>query len=251
MKQINAIIIDDEAGCVETLLLLLQNYHPYVNIIGTANSINEGLNIIRKNKDKLDLLFLDIQMPGGDGFTLLQHIQEISFKIIFTTAYDMYAIRAIKFSALDYLLKPIDNSELEMALVRLQSEGPEHQNKRMSHFREQFQYKGTFDRMAVSTMNDIVMIELNKIIYLESNNNYTTLHIEGDRLLVSSKNVGYYEDLLSMSCFFRIHNSYLINIKRMTRYIKGGAGQVEMDSGIKLPVSTRRKEDFLKRLASV
>lgn len=251
MKQINAIIIDDEAGCVETLLLLLQNYHSYVNIIGTASSVSTGVDMIKKNKDRLDLLFLDIQMPGGDGFTLLQHIQEITFKIIFTTAYDMYAIRAIKFSALDYLLKPIDNSELEMALLRLQSELPEHEHKRMSHFREQLQHKGAFERMAVSTMSDIVMIELNKMIYLESNNNYTTLHIEGGRPLVSSKNMGYYEDLLSTSYFFRIHNSYLINIKKMTRYIKGGAGQVEMDNGIKLPVSTRRKEDFLKYLASV
>ncbi|MES2689311.1 MAG: LytTR family DNA-binding domain-containing protein [Bacteroidota bacterium] len=251
MKPIHAIIVDDEAGCIETLRLLLENYHPDVNIIGTATSMAAGLLLIGKHKDTLGLLFLDIQMPGGDGFTLLQRLPEISFKVIFTTAYDIYAIRAIKFSALDYLLKPIDNTELHHALDKLRKAAPDHEIKRMDTFRQQLQHKGTYEKLAVSTLNDIVMVEINKVIYLESDNNYTTLHLDHQQSIVSSKNIGYYEDLLHESRFFRIHNSYIINLKKMNRYLKGGTGQVEMDNGTRLLVSTRRREEFVKYLSII
>jgi len=196
-------------------------------------------------------LLLDIQMPGGDGFTLLQLLPEIRFKVIFTTAYDTYAIKAIKFSALDYLLKPIDNRELGDALKKLRQSKSGYEVQQMDVFRQQLQHKGSFEKLAVSTLNDIVMVDLDKVIYLESDNNYTTLHLDTQQAVISSKNIGYYEDLLTPGKFFRIHNSYLINLKKVSRYIKGGAGQVVLDNGAKLLVSVRRRDEFVRRLSVI
>lgn len=251
MKQVHAIIIDDEAGCIETLSLLLQHYYPDVKIVGSAASMTTGIALIEKFKDTLDLLFLDIQMPGGDGFTLLQLLPEINFKVIFTTAYDTYAIKAIKFSALDYLLKPIDNRELGHALTKMERSKPGYETQQMDVFRKQLQHKGSFEKLAVSTFSDIVMVDLDKVIYLESDNNYTTLHLDKQPAVISSKNIGYYEDLLTPGKFFRIHNSYLINMKKVSRYIKGGSGQVELENGKKLMVSTRRRDEFIKNLSVI
>jgi two-component system, LytTR family, response regulator len=251
MSSIKTIIIDDEPGCIETLSLLLKGSDPDVELLGTATSIASGLPLIAKHEGELDLLFIDIQMPGGDGFTLLQKIPNITFKVIFTTAHDSYAIRAIKYSALDYLLKPITQSELIQALEKFRSMTPGYELGRMDMLRLQLTHKGTFEKLAVSTLNDIVMIQLDKIIYLEGYNNYTTFHLDDGQRIVSSKNIGYYEDLLNGNSFFRIHNSYIINLKRMSRYIRGGSGTAEMEGGIKLTVSARRKDNFIKQLSLI
>jgi len=251
MNKIKTMIIDDEPGCIETLSLLLQGSDTNVELLDTATSIATGLPLIEKHGKNLDLLFLDIQMPGGDGFTLLQKLPKIDFKVIFTTAHDAYAIRAIKYSALDYLLKPITRSELISALEKYRSAIPGRETRQMDLLKQQTVHNGGFEKLAISTLNDIVLVNLNRIIYLEGFNNYTTFHLDEGQRIVSSKNIGYYEDLLGTSGFFRIHNSYIINLKKMIRYIRGGTGMAEMEGGIKLTVSARRKDPFIKQLSLI
>ena len=250
MKNFKAIIVDDETWCIETLTLLLQ-YQPDIQIIGHATSAASALTLIQKHQNELDVLFLDVQMPGGDGFTLLQSIHEPTFKIVFTTAYDDYAIKAIKFSALDYLLKPIDNSALSQAMNRLRSMHLQEERKSIDMLRSQLNQKDKYEKIAISSADDITIIEFNRILYLESDNNYTTFHMEDGQYLVSSKNIGYYEDLLLESHFFRVHNSYLINLKKLRKYIKGGAGYAEMQDGKRIQVSVRRKDEFTKVLSMI
>lgn len=249
MVKLNVVIIDDEPKSIETLSLLLTNYHEDVNILGSANSISEGLSFIEKHKKEIHLLFLDIQMPDGDGFTLLQHLPEIDFNIIFTTAFDQYALKAIKFSALDYLLKPIDHKELNDALEKHRRLKKDNQhNTPISNLKEALQQKTVFEKLAVTTLNEINFIEISKIRFLQSDNNYTTIHLDNNQQLVSSKNIGYYEELLDENDFFRIHNSYLVNLKKIERFIKGKSGAVEIEGGITLDVSLRRKDNLFKRL---
>ena len=249
MSKINVIIIDDEYKCVETLSLLLEQYYEDIHILDSAGSIESALPVIEKHKNNTDILFLDIQMPGGDGFTLLQRIPEITFKVIFTTAYDQYAIKAIKFSALDYLLKPIDNIELNLSIEKyreLKNAGLKPSS--MIDFKTALQQKNLFDRLAIPTLSEIKFIPLDKIVYLKSDNNYTAVCLDNKQQLISSKNIGYYEDLLSTIHFFRIHNSYLVNIKKIERYIKGKNGSVELEDGSILEVSGRRKDELFTLL---
>ncbi len=249
MTKLNVVIIDDEIKSIETLSLLLTNYHHDVNILATANSISTGLSTIEKHNKDIDILFLDIQMPDGDGFTLLQHLPEIKFKIIFTTAFDQHALKAIKFSALDYLLKPIDNKELEASLEKFRRLKNDKQHiSSISNLKDALQQKTVFEKLAVTNLNEINFIELSKIRFLQSDNNYTTIHLDNNQQLVSSKNIGYYEELLEGNDFFRIHNSYLVNLKKIERFIKGKSGSVVIEGGITLDVSMRRKENLFERM---
>lgn len=249
MKPLNAIIVDDEPTCVELLSLLINAHHPAIRILAKANGMQAALEAIELHKHQLHLLFLDIDMPGGDGFTLLQHIPDITFKIIFTTAYDTFAIRAIKFSALDYLLKPIDSQELALAIDKLRSSGDAGYLRATNDFRQALRDKNMFKKLAVSTLTEVVFIPPGDILYLESDNNYTTIYTADKKKLVSSKNIGHYEELLDDCGFFRISNSFLVNLKKVERFVKGKAGSVVLESGQELQVSASRKEELLRMLA--
>jgi two-component system LytT family response regulator len=248
MKKINTIIIDDEPKSVEILSLMLKNFQNDVEILDTAGSMKEGLEVIEKHKAVLHLLFLDIQMPGGDGFSLLQHIPDISFRIIFTTAYDQFAIKAIRFSALDYLLKPIDLKELDLALAKFREGNHPPEQQRLHHFTDTLGQKSLFKKLAIATLHEIKFIHLDKISYLESDNNYTTIYMGNSQRLVSSKNIGYYEDLLEENGFFRVNNSSLVNLMKIERFIKGKTGSIELEDGKTLPVSSSKKETLLRLL---
>ena len=188
-------------------------------------------------------------MPGGDGFTLLQQLSDIPFKIIFTTAHDKYAIQAIKFSALDYLLKPIDNSELQIAIEKYREvKNTGSYSFSLNDFKKSLEQKKIFEKLAIPTPNDIRFIQVTKILYMESDNNYTTIYLENKESILSSKNIGYYEDILSGMNFFRIHNSFLVNLKKIERFIKGKNGSVQLENGVVIEVSVRRKDELLNIL---
>lgn len=251
MKKINVIIIDDEPKCVELLSHILQNYHKDICVLATADSMKTGLALIEKHRPHLHILFLDIQMSGGDGFTLLENIPKINFKVIFTTAYDHFAIRAIKFSALDYLLKPIDNKELSDALEKFRVNKNSDEAEAINNFKTTLQQRKVFEKLAIATLTDIKFINLDKITYLESDNNYSTIYMENKQRLVSSKNIGYYEDLLEINNFFRINNSHLVNLKKIERFLKSKTGSVELEDGKILQVSAGKKEKLIKLLGLV
>jgi two-component system, LytTR family, response regulator len=221
MNEIKAIIIDDEHGCIDTLSLLLSDYHKDIKVIGTANSVENGLACIREHKSNFDVLFLDIQMPGGDGFSLLQQLDDITFKIVFTTAYDRFALKAIKYAAFDYLLKPIDNDELSETISRIRNsqEQPKQPSDQFHQFKNALKQKTVFDKLAVQTLSDILFIPIADILYLNSDNNYTTIHLSNKQQIISSKNLGYYEDLLD-----------------------------EIENGMRIEVSMRRRNALLELL---
>src|ERR1043166_3636225 len=172
---IRAIIIDDEKKSAEILTLLIRDYHKDVQIVGEASDADEGLQLIKSTD--FDLLFLDIQMPGKDGFAILRELNRIDFKIIFITAHDKYAIHAIKFSALDYLLKPIDNRELTVAIEKAKNTREKEQALlKLGSFKEGLEGNSVFKKIAVPTINGILFVEVNQIIYLRSDNNYTLIH---------------------------------------------------------------------------
>lgn len=249
MNKLNCIIIDDEPKCVEILSLMLRELHSGIHILDTASSAKQGLSVIEKHKATLDLLFLDIQMPGGDGFSLLQQLSDIRFKIVFTTAYDQFAIKAIKFSALDYLLKPIDMKELGLALEKSHTIREMQAQSQIQDVAHMIRQRTPFTKLAVASLSEIKFIYLDKIRYLESDNNYTSIYTDNQQRLVSSKSIGYYEDLLEEANFFRINNSCLVNLKKIERFIKGKAGSVVLEDGKALTVSASRREKLLKLLS--
>lgn len=249
MRKIHVMIVDDEPNCIETLKILLEEHNEDVEVISTAGNVKDALIGIQSLTQKLDILFLDVQMPGGDGFSLLQQLTTIDFKVIFTTAYSHYAIKAIKFSAIDYLLKPIDNEELNLAIGNYRLlDSPTNvlmleEVKRLIN-----QQNKPIEKVAVTTHSDVQFIPIDQIYYLKSDNNYTSFFTTLTPVLISSKNIGYYEDLLEQHLFFRIHNSILVNLNKVSKYHRGKPGYLELENGTTLEVSVRRKDELLKKL---
>lgn len=244
---INVAIVDDEKNCVEVLEKLLYECNQSINIVGTANSVESAIELIETHKNDIQILFLDIHIPGGNGFSIIKNIENIDFKIVFTTAFDQYAINAIRFSALDYLLKPIDQNELQNTLNKFE-ELSKNKTGIIENFKEKLIQNKLFEKLAIQTQSEINFIELTNIIYLESDKNYTTLHLENGSKVVASKNIGYYEDLLSSNGFYRIHSYYVVNISKINKFIKGKTGIIVLNNGVKLEVSSKRKEALFKLL---
>jgi two-component system, LytTR family, response regulator len=236
---ITCIIVDDEEDCRVLLKELLARRHPEVEVAGEAGSAAEAYKQISGLEKPVDLVFLDIQMPVCDGFGFLNMFAHSDFRVVFTTAFDQYAIKAIRYSALDYLLKPIDPEELHEALERYDRRQGQQAMKELRHRINAGNY---FDKLTVNTLSDVKFVEVDAIRYVESENSYSTIHLDSSEQIVSSKSIGFYEDLLSDRNFFRCHNSYLINIGKVTRLVKGNERMVELDHKVLLHVSDRRKD---------
>ena len=243
---INAILIDDEMHCLETLSLLLKEYCPGVHIQAQCRSAKAGLEAIDKSKP--DIVFLDIEMPGMNGFEMLEQLREIPFAIIFTTSYDQYAIKAIRFSALDYLLKPIDPGELEGAVKKVEEQ-------RHLPLAEQFQMllkqiKGTdhqFNKVAVPTSEGFELIPADQVIRCEANDNYTHLFLKNKGKVTACRTLKEMEEQLHDFTFFiRVHHSYLVNLNEVTKYVRGEGGYLVMSDGSSVNVSRSRKDSLLK-----
>ena len=247
---IKAILIDDEVHCVETLSLLLDEFCPEVQVMERCKSAKEGLEAVKKHNPSL--IFLDIEMPVMNGFEFLEQFSEIPFAIIFTTSYDQYAIKAIRFSALDYLLKPIDPNELIGAVKKVQEQ-------RHLPFAEQFQMllkqvhgkNGSFNKIAVPTSEGFELIPADQVAYCEANDNYTHLFLKNKNKIVACRTLKEMEEQLADFNFFvRVHHSYMVNLNEVTKYIRGEGGQVVMQNGDVIDVARRKKDEFLKLIAS-
>ncbi|HBX50816.1 MAG TPA: DNA-binding response regulator [Bacteroidales bacterium] len=251
---IKAAIIEDEQNCSEYLSLLLSKNFEDIEIIGIADSIETGLVLLERETP--DLVFLDIMLSNNNAFELLRNFNEIKFEIIFTTAHDEFALKALKVSALDYLLKPIDPKELAVAVEK-------YKKKHNNPFDFSRQLSVLFDRyvnqndrptkIALPTMQGYEIINTEDLIYCEADGGYTKFHLKENQVKLVSKNIKIYEDLLSVSNFFRIHQSFLININHIVKYIKGDASQVIMSNGVSLNVSKLKKDEIkniIKNFAS-
>ena len=241
---LTAIIIDDELKGRIALNQKLKDYCPEVQIVGEAGSGAEGILLIEKQTP--DIVFLDIEMPRMDGFNMLLQLPQKNFQLIFTTAYDQYAIKAIKFAAFDYLLKPIDIEELKIAISRINRLRFSETEKKLDVLNQNMIDKNTFNKIAISTQNSLLLFEVSDIMYLNATRNYTTIYFKDHPKLIASKTLKDFEDLLPSGIFFRIHHSYIININYIKKYLKGEGGQVELQDGTLLDVSRRKKEEFLK-----
>lgn len=250
-----ALIIDDEQHCVEALRILLEKYCPEVEIIGTCYDGQCGLEAIRHHPP--DLVFLDIAMPKMNGFDMLNELEEIDFEIIFTTAYDNYAIKAFKVSAVDYLLKPVDRHELADAVnqvkekIFLKTHARQNlQNKQqMASLLENLQSsQSAFPNLAIPTLEGLEIIRIDDILYVLGEGNYAQIHLKNREPILISKTIKYIEDRVEGHHFLRIHNSSLVNLDEVTRYTKGAGGQVVMRDGKVLNVSRNRKDELLRNL---
>lgn len=241
---IKAVIVEDEPGNVKILKKMLETYCPQVNICGEAGNIESAFNLIKK--DGPELVFLDIEMPGGNAFTLLDRLKPFNFEIIFVTAYDNYTLKAIKYSALDYLLKPVNIEELISSVNKVSEKINAQQfQQRVENLLQSLDGgKKALQSLAVPAHFGYEFIIVNNIIRCEANGKYTYFFMNDSRKVISVKNLKEYEDILSPDIFFRIHHSHLININFIKRYHKSNA-IVEMEDGIMIPLATRRKKEFL------
>lgn len=245
---IRAIIVDDELKGRNLLNELISSRFPEINVVALARNANEGIQTISKHKP--DVVFLDINMPGKSGFDMLQEIQPVQFEIIFITAYDKYAIRAFKYHAFDYLLKPIDTEELSITIERLKEKQLQLDFKdRLESLMNQIhQPQNLPDRITINSLDGITVIPVADIVYLEAAGTYTLFYLKNKEKIVSSLNLKEYEDLLSDHHFFRIHNSFLINMAEVRKYIKTDGGSILMSNENEVSISKRRRDEFLKLL---
>lgn len=244
---IPTLIIDDEADGRDALRMALTRYCPEVILLGDYGVPEEGLAAIRELKPKL--VFLDVQMPGMSGFDLLQRAQPVSFEVIFVSAYDRYAIKAIRFSALDYLLKPVDVDELIRAIQRVNAR----KQVPTAHHLQSAGYNlpgrsGKIERVAVPSAAGIDVFETDEIIFCRAEGSYTQIYLRSGLTQLVSRNLKDFEELLSESGFCRVHHSFLINLRHVQRYLKGEGGQAIMTGGHHVDIARRKKESFLALL---
>lgn len=247
---IKAIIIDDEQHCIDRLTSLLLNHHAaIIHLLPAASSVKEGIRAIKEHQP--DLIFLDVQINDRTGFDLLRECGPVNFKIIFTTAFDRFAIQAIKFSAIGYLLKPIDEDDLAEALDKISETSVENTSLMAGVIENNINQPVKKKKITIPTGNELLFLNIQEIIRCHSDINYTTIYKSDHRKIVVAKTLKEFEELLADQDFFRIHNSDLINLAFIKSYNKGKGGSVVLQDGTELEVSTRRKEDFLKKMAEL
>lgn len=248
---IRSIIIDDEHDAREALRMAVKKYCPGVEIIAICETPGEGLEAISSLQP--DLVFLDIQMPGMSGFDLLEQLIEINFAVIFVTAFDRYAIKAIRFSALDYLLKPVDPDDLISAVQKVK--------ERLHHQDNTYRYQSVMnnvrnlqaniDKLAIPDSDGIMFVETADIICCRADGNYTMLYLTGGKTSLVSKPLKDFESMLADSGFSRVHHAALINMKHVQKYVKGDGGYIVLTDDHHVEVSRRKKEAFLQQLHKI
>lgn len=244
-----AIIVDDEKDGVKSLISLLKMYCPGVDVIATAHSAKEGIDVIKSHN--FDLLFLDIKMPQGSGFDLLEAIGDINFEVIFTTAHDHYAIRAFRFSAIDYLMKPVDEEELVEAVGKVEKRLglKQRQPVDLSEVKENLKQKsGHIESLAISTTDSITFISPKDIVLISAEGSYSRITLVSGEKVLACKILKDFEELLEGQGFFRVHKSYLINLRQMKKIAKQDGGYAIMSDGTNVEIAQRRKNELWKVL---
>ncbi len=242
----NVILVDDEESNVSLLKQKINRHCPELNIVGLCYNATDAIKAIDSLEP--DIVFLDIEMPVMNGFLVLQNLTFKNFELIFTTAYDHYAIKAIRFSALDYLLKPIQTEELKTAVARASEKRSNITSATQLEFLLENlpQKKPDFQKIAIPTLEGLQFIKINDILYLEASSSYTNVILADSKKFVVCQNLKMFEDILPVDIFIRIHHSYIINKNFAEKYVRGEGGQVVLSNGIILDVSKRKKSEFLK-----
>lgn len=243
---IRCILIDDESNSLEMMEWLLKTYCPQVKIEAMCNSAKKGIEAIHQHKP--DLVFLDIEMPRMNGFDMLEQFDKLFFDVVFCTAYDQFAIKAFKYSALNYLLKPVDPDELKETIRRIE-------NRRSAPSKEQIELlfqnikqttKPTAARIALTTGDGMIFVPTRDILYCHAESNYTNVMLAGGKKVLVSKILKEIDEALSGPDFYRIHNSYLVNLNHITKYVRGDGGYVVMADGATVSISRSRRQEFME-----
>ena len=244
---IKAIIVDDEPKCCKTLSALLERFCPEIEVAAVCSNGLEALTKIQEHSPSL--VFLDVEMPRMNGFEMLEKISTVNFHLIFTTSYDQYALKAFRFSAIDYLLKPIDRDELQRSVQKvvrqMQIPVPQQLEILMERIKQPAK---PVNKIALSTLEGLQMIPVDSIIQCESDDNYTILLLKDKRKIVVSSTLKDIEELLEEYPFVRVHRSHLVNLNEIEKYLKGEGGYLIMSDGSSIDVSRSKKESLLKKL---
>ena len=245
MEVLRAVLIDDELSSLQNLQQKLQEFCPAVKVAAAAHRPEDGILLI--NQYKPDVVFLDIEMPRMSGFKLLEELHDIDLEIIFITAYNHYAIDAIRISAFDYLVKPVAIKELQTTIDRLLKQSQKKSGEKLEVLRKSLSGTKTQEqKIAIPNVDGIEFLQIKNIIRIESSSNYSKLVLQNGQTILVAKLLKDFEDILLAYRFYRVHNSHLINLDYIKKYIRGDGGQVVMSNGDTIDVSRRKKDDFLK-----
>jgi two-component system, LytTR family, response regulator len=252
MTCVRTLIVDDEYQGRSFMQKVLEKEHPDVEVVGQAANLEEALQKIGGDNPP-NLVFLDILLGSENGFELFERLHSVNFEVIFTTAHNEFAVKAFKTHALDYLLKPIDPEELDMAIEKVRTK-LENQPSPTAELGSQNltsilkSISNPSDKLAVPSFDGFVMVRLSEIIYCESDGNYTIFNLTNNRKITSSYTLRQYDEMLTVRDFFRAHKSFLINVGHISRYLKSDGGVVLMSNGKMVEISRRNKERLMKRL---
>ena len=246
MKNLRAIIIDDEKPVINLLEEMIGQYCDDVDVVATANSVKTGIDQIKKLSP--DLIFLDVNMGDGTGFNLLEQLGDRSPMVVFITAYDEYAVKAFKFSAIDYVMKPINLDEIEAAVLKCRTQmEKENLSEKLKVFLQNMDESGSEEKKIVlKTAESIHIVKVGEIIRCESDHNYTEFYLTGERKLLVSRTLKEYDELLQSYGFFRTHQSHLININFISRFDKADGGELVLSDKSRVPVSKRKREELFE-----
>ncbi len=247
---LKVVIIDDEPDAVQFIQGIIEEYCPGLKITGTANSARDGVTVITQTQP--DLVFLDVQMPHGTGFDLLSSFPKKTFDVIFITAFNHYAIQAIKFSAVDYILKPVNISELIDAVNKVEQKrsNREYRNLDYSNLLENLRTPRP-GKLAIPTNDGIEYLNTTEIIRIEADRSYSWFFLTDKRKYLVSRNLKEYQELLQDIDFFRPHNSHLINMNFVKKFIRHEGGYIEMSDGSTVPISRGKRDLFLLQMAKI
>lgn len=241
------IIVEDERHSRETMIKLLDEFCSNVKVIGTAATVKEAVTLI--NMTDPDVVFLDIELHSGTGFDVLNEVDKIDFNIVFTTAYEQYAVKAIKMSSLDYLLKPINYQELQEAVEKAKKiKNEATYSQQVSTLIDNLNGEEKKAKICLATSEGFEFFDIEEIIYCKANGAYTQFIMENGKKLLVSKNLKEYENILNSSKFMRIHNSFLVNLKKVKKFIKADGGYVIMQNDDHITISSKKKEIFVEAM---
>jgi len=245
---IKAIIVEDELNGRKNLNNLIDQHCPDVEIIGEAGSVQEGEELFADPLMKPEVAFMDINLPDGLVFKLLNNLRPISFEIIFVTAFEEYAVKACEYSSIGYILKPIDPDALQEAVARIKNRQQDQIDKRLEIFSNYYNNPNAFTKMSISAIDGIYFVNIRDIVRFEAEDNYTHIYLNNGERITASKTIKSYEELLLPFNFYRVHKRHVINLNYMRKFVKGEGGYVIMDDAMKIEVSRRRRPAFMEQI---
>ena len=243
---IKCVLVDDETNALEMMEWLLKTYCPQAEIVAMCNTAEKGIEAI--NSHKPDVVFLDIEMPRMNGFDMLEQVKNLTFDIVFCTAYDQFAIKAFKYAALNYLLKPVDPDDLKATMQRVEEKRPALSKEQFALLLQHINQspKSTPSRIALTTGEGLIFVATGDILYCRAESNYTNVVLTGGRKIMVSRVLKELDETLSGADFYHVHSSFLININHVKEFIRGEGGYIVMDNDENITLSRSRRQEFME-----